>query len=119
MQRTLQVLINEELAFDNLIQFPQDTDITTAIVLHREDPDDKFYLVFDVRKNQYIRRVGKKDMSQEAFAINHTGKTLIYVDGDKIYLKSVRLPNSALVIDMLKPRIKHRFKSVTAAQVSS
>ena len=63
MQETLHILINEELAFNNVIQFPQDTDITTAAVLNREDEEDKFYLIFDIRKNSYIRRIGKKDMT--------------------------------------------------------
>ena len=88
--------------------FPQETDITTAVVLHREDPEEKFYLIFDIRKNQYIRRIGKKEMTQEAFAINHTGKILAYIDADHVYLKLVRLPNSVKLAEILRPRIKHR-----------
>lgn len=47
-------------------------------------------------------------MTQEAFAINHTGKILAYIDADHVYLKLVRLPNSVKLAEILRPRIKHR-----------
>ena len=58
------------------------------------------------------------EMVQEAFAINHTGKILAYIDGEHVYLKLVRLPNSAKLAEILRPRIKNRQQVVTAAQVS-
>ena len=99
-------MINEEKTLKNKFVFPQVGDITTVVVLNREDIDDKFFLIFDVRKNGFIRRIKKTSMQDEAFAIDHLGKLLAYPDGDTLHIKQVRLPNCNELINVLKPRFK-------------
>ena len=74
--------------------------------MNREDPDEKFFLIYDVRKNGYIRRIKKTSMQDEAFAIDHLGKILAYPDGEILHIKQIRLPNCNELINVLKPRFK-------------
>lgn len=68
--------------------------MNTLVVLNKEDRDNKFFLIFDIRRNAYIRRFQKKDLDQEAFAIDHTGRILAFTEDDCLHLKLCRLPNS-------------------------
>lgn len=72
--------------------------------MNREDCTDKFYLIFDIRRDGYIRRLTKVDMESEAFAIDTTGKMMAFVDGPDLLVKLVRVPNSAALIDQMRPR---------------
>jgi hypothetical protein len=49
-------------------------------VLNRQDKNNKFFLIFDIRRNQYIRRIQKTSMNQEAFAIDNTGRILAFAE---------------------------------------
>jgi hypothetical protein len=74
------------------------------VVLNKENRDCKFFLIFDIRRNAFIRRIQKKEMDQESFAIDHTGRMLLYSEEGNLYLKLCRLPNSAALNQALKPR---------------
>lgn len=43
-------------------------------------------------------------METEAFTIDTTGKMVALVDGDEIKVRLVRIPNSAVIVDCLRPR---------------
>lgn len=73
-------------------------------VLNREETTEKHYLIFDIRRDGYIRRLTKKDIESEAFAIDTTGKMMAYIDGQDLLVKLVRVPNSAPLIDQMRPR---------------
>ena len=86
------------------------------VVLNRENPEDKFFLVFDIRRNCFTRRIAKQTLDDEAFAIDCTGKTLAYIEGDSLHLRQCRLPNSAALNKVLRPRYSFDKESMTCAE---
>jgi len=44
-----------------------------------EDKTQKHYKIFDNLRNEYIRKVAKKTMFDEAVALNNTGTLLAFV----------------------------------------
>ena len=77
MQDSLQSLIDKQLQAGNLLAFPPENEISTAALLNRQD---NHFLVHDIRRNNYIRKV-RKETSDEAFAIDGTGRFLIFIEG--------------------------------------
>jgi len=73
-------LIADETRAGNLLSFPE-ADSNTVAVLKKEAPDEKHILIFDIKRNTYIRKISKKDMDSEAFALDGTGRILAQVDG--------------------------------------
>jgi hypothetical protein len=61
LQNTLRALIDDEGRHGNAIAFPDD-DTNTVVVLKREDPQEKYILIFDLKRNSYIRKIQKKSM---------------------------------------------------------
>lgn len=57
MKTNLKTLIAEEMHIGNIIQMPLSSENNTVIVLNKEDIHSKFFLVFDVRRNCFIRRI--------------------------------------------------------------
>ena len=88
----------------NDVAFPLEQDVNTVVVLNREQLSDKFFLIFDIRRNCFIRRIQKKSMEDESFTIDHTGRILAYVEEKELIFKMCRLPNSAAINQALKPR---------------
>lgn len=56
LQNTLQTLINDETRAGNLLSFPE-TESNTVAVLKKETPDEKHILIFDIKRNTYIRKI--------------------------------------------------------------
>lgn len=100
---TLSLLVDDEIAAGNLLSFPEE-ESNTVCVLKREDPSDKYLLVFDIRRNGYFRRLTKNNMDCDAFAIDSTGQMVAYLDGPEIRIRLARIPNSSILIDCLRPR---------------
>ena len=73
-------------------------------MLNREDRGNKHILLFDIRRNGYVRMIPKKIMEDEAMCLNESGRVLVFVEGKYINFKLVRLPNSGVLIDTLRPR---------------
>jgi len=73
-------------------------------VLKKEDPVDKHILIFDIKRNSYIRKIAKKDMESEAFALDCTGRILATADHLELTLKLIRLPNNVHLMDCFRPR---------------
>lgn len=73
-------------------------------MLSREDAEEKHFLIYDVRRNSYIRKVQKNVMSDEAFALDSTGRFLVYTEGGELIVKLIRLPSSQTLVEMLRPR---------------
>lgn len=94
MKENLLVLINEEEHVGNKVQLPLDFDTNTVVVLNREDTKNFCFYVFDIRRNQFIRKIPKSTIEQQAFCLDHTGRVLGFVDGEQMFLKMCRLPNS-------------------------
>ena len=76
-----------------------------VVVFNKEDPDQKYYKVFDNMRNQFIRKVAKKTMDDEATAVNNLGSIMAFVEDDEIIVRSIRMPNNATLMDNLRPRI--------------
>ena len=74
-------------------------------VYNDEDKQNKFYRIYDNLRNEYIRKVAKKTMFDEAVAINCSGTMLAFVEDTEISVRSIRFPNNATLIDNLRPRI--------------
>jgi hypothetical protein len=99
----LTLLIDDETRAGNVLNFPSE-DVNTVAVLNKDDPNEKFYTIFDIRRNGYFRRVSKHRMDTETFAVDTTGKFLAYIDGPDIIIRSIRIPNHSTLIDTLRPR---------------
>lgn len=57
MQENLSTMIDGQLLAGNELQFPSDSEINTAAILNKQQIDEKYFLIFDVRRNSYIRKV--------------------------------------------------------------
>ena len=56
-------------------------------------------------RNEFIRKVAKKTMFDEATAVNNQGTMMAFVEDTDINVRSIRIPNNATLIDNLRPRI--------------
>lgn len=74
------------------------------VLLNREIPGEHHFLVYDLLRNDYTRRVGKSNQEDKAFTTDENGTLLIHVEGDSIYFDMIKMPNSAALTDILKPR---------------
>ena len=61
-------------------------------------------MVYDVKRDNFVRRVGKKTNYDEAVCIDSSATLLTFVEGFELVVRSVRLPNSSVLIDQLRPR---------------
>lgn len=103
MQDVLTLLIDDELKHGNVLCFPAE-ETNTVAVLNKDDPTEKFFTIFDIRRNGYFRRLHKTHQDSEAFAVDTTGKMVAYIDGPEIIVRSIRIPNCPTLIDTLRPR---------------
>lgn len=69
-------------------------------------------------RGEYVKKVAKKSMEDEAFALNSTGNLLIHVEGDTVYFDLIRIPNSAALNTILKPRYQHAETKLNPASAS-
>jgi hypothetical protein len=99
----LTLLIEDETRAGNIVNFPSE-EFNTVAVLNKDDPNEKFYTIFDIRRNGYFRRINKQCMDTEAFAVDTDGKFLAYIDGPEIIVRSIRIPSQSSLIDTLRPR---------------
>jgi hypothetical protein len=77
------------------IQFPPSpSEISTVAVLNCENPQDKYFLVYDIRRSSTIRKIQKHSMEDEAFCVEESGRFLIYTEADELIFKLIRLPSS-------------------------
>ena len=83
--------------------FPSD-DTRFAIVLNKENPDEKHFMVYDVKRANFVRKVQKKTNYDEAACVNSSATLLTFVEGLDLSVKSIRLPNSSVLGDTLRPR---------------
>ena len=97
-------MIAAQNASGNEILFPSE-DTRLAAVFVKEDRADKHYKIFDNLRNQFIRRVAKKTMFDEATSINNLGTLLAFVEDGRISVRSIRMPNNATLVENLRPRI--------------
>ena len=100
----MQNLIAHQTQLGNEILFPSE-DMRMAVVFSKEDPMQKHYKVFDNMRNQFIRKVAKKTMHDEATAVNNLGSIMAFIENDSIILRSIRMPNNTTLMDNLRPRI--------------
>lgn len=99
----MRALVEREIGLDNRVFFPSE-DTRFAVVLNRQDRDEKHFMVYDVKRDNFIRRIAKKTNYDEAAAINSNATLLTFVEGMEMNVRSIRLPNSAVLIDTLRPR---------------
>ena len=72
--------------------------------MNKEDLDEKYFMVYDVKRDNYVRRVAKKTNDDEAVCVNSSATLLTFVEGLEISVRSIRLPNAGVLIDCLRPR---------------
>ena len=75
------------------------------LVFNKEDKGNKFYRIYDNLRGEYIRKINKGTMADEATSINHTGTLIAFIQNEDIVIRSIRMPNNATLIDNLRPRI--------------
>lgn len=96
-------LVKEQLRKGNSIQFPTDNKDMIA-VLNREDKNNKNFYIYDLRRQCFVRKISKFSLIDESFATDMTGKILAFCEGEILYIKLIRIPNSPALADVLRPR---------------
>ena len=99
----MRAFVDQQIELGNKVFFPSE-DTRFAIVLNKQDPDEKHFMVYDVKRDNFVRRVSKKTNYDEAACVNSSAVLLTFVEGLDLTVKSIRLPNSACLIDTLRPR---------------
>ena len=108
-------LIDEQLALDNELIFPSE-DMRFVVVFNREDAKQKHYRVYDNLRNEYIRKVAKRTMFDEAAAVVNSANVIAFIEDTDISIRSIRMPNNATLIDNLRPRIAVAESKLNPAQ---
>ena len=75
-------------------------------------------MIYDNLRNEFIRRIAKKTMFDEAMAINAAGTLIVFVEDVDISIRSIRMPNNATLIDNLRPRIAVAESRLNPAQAT-
>ena len=116
-QDNMNKLIAEQNTLGNDIIFPSE-DMRLVAVFSKEDKMQKHYKIYDNLRNEFIRRVAKKTMFDEATALNSTGTMIAYIEDTEISIRSIRMPNNATLIDNLRPRIAVAESKLNPAQAT-
>ena len=87
-----------------------------VVVFNKEDPKQKHYRVYDNLRNEYIRKVAKRTMFDEAAAVVNTANVIAFIEDSDISIRSIRMPNNATLIDNLRPRIAVAESKLNPAQ---
>ena len=121
MQRRILVLknlVDEQSGKGNTLHFPY-TDQRLVVVYVQEDPTNKHYMVYDINRENYIRKVDKRIMSDDAVAVNSTGQVMAFIEEEDITIRVIRVPNSSILVDRLRPRFNVAESKMNPAQASS
>ena len=65
----MRAFVEQQLELGNKVFFPSE-DTRFAIVLNRQDSDEKHFMIYDVKRDNFVRRVSKKTNYDEAACIN-------------------------------------------------
>ena len=87
-----------------------------VVVFNKEDAKQKHYRVYDNLRNEYIRKVAKRTMFDEAAAVVNTANVIAFIEDADISIRSIRMPNNATLIDNLRPRIAVAESKLNPAQ---
>jgi len=63
-------------------------------------------MIYDVRRNGFIRRIMKETSDQDAMALSTDGRILVYIDQFELCLQLVRIPDCDMLVDNLRPRFQ-------------
>ena len=89
------------------------------MVAFQEDPEDKYYMVYDLQRANYTRRIEKKQMADEAAAINDKGTIMVFVEDEKLAIRTIRVPNSSVLVNRLRHRFAVAETKINPAQASN
>ena len=117
-QNVLTNLIEEQIGKGNWLFFPG-SDKRLVVVAFQEDPEDKYYMVYDLQRANYTRRIEKKQMADEAAAINDKGTIMVFVEDEKLAIRTIRVPNSSVLVNRLRPRFAVAETKINPAQASN
>ena len=62
-------MVTQMVTKGNPVGFPEDSKDVIA-VLNREKPTEKFIHIYDVRRQSFVRKLGKDFMEDESFALD-------------------------------------------------
>ena len=102
-QQRMRAFVDQEVNNGNTVFFPSD-DTRFAVVLNRKNEDEKHFMVYDVKRDNFVRKVSKKTNYDEAACVNSSATLLTFVEGMDLSVRSIRLPNSSVLGDTLRPR---------------
>ena len=54
----------------------------------------------------FTRRVNKNSIQDTAFCMDHTGSLLAFADKDMLIIQVIKIPESKVLIDVLRPKFK-------------
>ena len=108
-------LIEEQTQLGNELIFPAE-DMRLVVVYVKQDSKNKHYRIYDNLRNEYIRKVAKRTMFDEAVSIISNANMLAFIEDTDISIRSIRMPNNATLIDNLRPRIAVAESKLNPAQ---
>ena len=114
-QENVRRLIEEQTQQGNELIFPSE-DMRFVVVFNKEDAKQKHYRVYDNLRNEYIRKVAKRTMFDEAAAVVNSANVIAFIEDTDISIRSIRMPNNATLIDNLRPRIAVAESKLNPAQ---
>ena len=89
------------------------------MVAMMEDPENKHYMVYDLQRANFIRKIEKRIMMDDAVAVNSSGSILTFVEDNEITIRTIRVPNSAVLVNRLRPRFAVAETKMNPAQASN
>ena len=102
-QENMKQFINTNLTQGNQVFMPHD-EKRIVVVLNNGDPENLFYQVYDGLRNDLTRRVAKMSSYDTATAVTPDGFQICFIEGEHLVVRSIRIPNSSVLVDKLRPR---------------
>ena len=102
-QENMKQFINTNLTQGNQVFMPH-AEKRIVVVLNNGDPENLFYQVYDGLRNDLTRRVAKMSSYDSATAVTPDGFQICFIEGEHLVVRSIRIPNSSVLVDKLRPR---------------
>lgn len=102
-QENMKQFINTNLTQGNQVFMPCD-EKRIVVVLNNGDSENLFYQVYDGLRNDLTRRVAKLSNYDTATAVTPDGFQICFIEGEHLVVRSIRVPNSSVLVDKLRPR---------------
>lgn len=119
---SLNRFVTSQLQKGNMLAFPE-KEFQACVVLNRENKNNKYFHVYDIFGERFLRKVKKQDKEgggadyPDVFDVDIDGRVLIYAFGmEEIVLQSVKIPDP--LHKHLRPRYNLALHKENPAKIS-